>query len=251
MIDVAAPSLGKPQSLRHRLARQRRINQLLQEAIQPTPGLVTNLGGLRIAARCHSADPQVHIGGDWYLATPLPDGDLVLAVGDVEGRGMRTVESMVGLRYTAASYAAAGEPPAMILSRLNTLLRHASGAISASAVIVRYRPSLGRLVWARAGHPPMLLSNHRRVVQLPHPRGPLLGMFTHPPYEQHSRHLRIGESIMLYTDGMIGRGTLEEGVRQLADRLVGVHDPAALLEQLDFHAAPGHDACALIARRTD
>ncbi|WP_027345019.1 PP2C family protein-serine/threonine phosphatase [Hamadaea tsunoensis] len=236
-----------PRALRRRLARQRHINHVLQRAIQPAAGLMTEVGGLRIAARCRSADPEVRVGGDWYLVTPLPDGDIVLAVGDVEGHGLRAVESMVGLRYAMAAYAAAGEPPALILSRLNTLLAQTAGAVTATAVIAKYRPSLGRLVWARAGHPPILLSDRRRTIQLPNPRGPLLGLFRLPPYEQEARHLRPGQSVVLYSDGMIPRDA-DDGIGVLAHRATGIQEPDSILRRLDI-APAGDDACALVAQR--
>ncbi|MCP2323241.1 serine phosphatase RsbU (regulator of sigma subunit) [Hamadaea flava] len=251
MTDTFQPAAREHRSLRRQLARHRRISHVLQDAIQPTPDLITDLGGLRIAVRCRAGDPQVHIGGDWYLVTQLPDGDVVLAVGDVEGHGLPAVESMIGLRYAMAAYASAGEPPAVVLTKLNNLLCQAAGSVTATAVIAKYRPSGGRLVWARAGHPPVLLSDHRRGVRLPNPRGPLLGMFAQPPYEQEVRVLRPGQSLVLYTDGMIGRGSFDDGISQLADRIAGIHHPAALLDQLDFSAAAGDDACVLVAQRTE
>ena len=223
---------------RRQLAHQRHINRALQHAIQPAIGVVSEIEGMRVAVRCRSADPALRVGGDWYLVLPLPNGDLVLAVGDVVGHGLDAVESMVGLRYAMAAYAAEGDPPAMILSRLNNLLCRSGGATTASAVVAKYRPSMGRLVWARAGHPPLLLSGRRRVMPLPNPRGPLLGLCAaEPPFAQESRQLLAGESVLLYTDGMTPRGTFDDGIGRLAARITGVGDPTAILNVLDFAAA--------------
>lgn len=235
-------------SYRRKLAHQRHISRALQHAIQPAAGVVGEIEGVRVAVRCRSADPAVHVGGDWYLVLPLPNGDLVLAVGDVVGHGLDAVESMVGLRYAMAAYAAEGDPPALILSRLNTVLCRTRGKTTATAVVAKYRPSMGRLVWARAGHPPLLLSDGRRVMRLPNPRGPLLGLCTELPFAQESRQLLTGESLLLYTDGMIQRGPFDDGIGRLAARIIGVADPTAVLDVLDF-AAAGDDACAMVAQR--
>jgi serine phosphatase RsbU (regulator of sigma subunit) len=233
---------------RRELARQRHISRVLQNAIQPAAGMVGEIGEMRVAARCRGADRALRIGGDWYFAVPLENGDVVLGVGDVVGHGLDAVAAMVGLRYATMAYAAEGIPPALILSRLNYLAYGTRGDITATAVVAKYRPSLGRLTWARAGHPPMLLADHRRVVRLPNPRGPLLGTLADPPFAQESRQLQPGQSVVLYTDGLLGRGLLDRGVDQLADRIAGLSDVAAMLDALDV-SATGDDMCVLLAQR--
>ncbi|MEV4808791.1 PP2C family protein-serine/threonine phosphatase [Micromonospora avicenniae] len=236
-------------SYESRLVRERQINHILQQAIQPSTNAVRNIGDLQVAVRCHGADPALRIGGDWYLILPAPNGDLVMAVGDVAGHGLGAIEAMIGLRYATAAYAAEGHPPATILSRLNALLCDADSGTTATAVVVTYRPSTGQLLWARAGHPPLLLADRHGVTRLPNPRGPLLGMFSTPPFTQESHQLLPGCSVLLYTDGMLKRGTFDEGIELLVDRIMGVDgDPAAILDRLDFDAARD-DACALLAHR--
>ncbi|WP_212808376.1 PP2C family protein-serine/threonine phosphatase [Micromonospora endophytica] len=231
------------------MARERHISHVLQHAIQPASSVVGDLAGLRVAVRCRAADPVLRIGGDWYLVLPLANGDLVMAVGDVVGHGLRAVEAMIGLRYAMAAYAVEGHPPAMILSHLNTLLIGAGNATTATAVVATFRPSTGQIVWAGAGHPPLLLADRRRVVPLPSPAGPLLGAFSAPQYAQEARQLLSGDSLLLYTDGMIKRGNFDHGIELLADQLVGLDaHPAAILDRLDFGAARD-DACALLAQR--
>ncbi|MGF7235681.1 MAG: PP2C family protein-serine/threonine phosphatase [Frankia sp.] len=249
MSTVAPNTDWVPLSYRNQLARERQISHALQHAIQPATRVARNIDGLQVAVRCHSADPTLRIGGDWYLIVPLANGDLVMAVGDVVGHGLSAIEAMIGLRHATAAYAAEGHPPATILSRINTLLCRADGETTATAVVATYRPSTGQLRWARAGHPPLLLADHRRVTRLPNPRGPLLGVFPAPSFGQESCRLRPGHSVLLYTDGLIKRGTFDEGIELLANRIIGIGGhPAAILDQLDFDAARD-DACALLARR--
>ncbi|MEV0136790.1 PP2C family protein-serine/threonine phosphatase [Dactylosporangium sp. NPDC050688] len=249
MSTIAPNSDQVPLSYRSQLARERQISHELQYAIQPATSVVGDIDGLQVAVRCHSADPALRIGGDWYLILPLANGDLVMAVGDVVGHGLGAIEPMIGLRYAMAAYAAEGHPPATILSRLNTLLCRADSETTATAVVATYRPRTGQLRWARAGHPPLLLADHHRVTRLPNPRGPLLGVFPAPSFTQESRQLLPGHSVLLYTDGMIKRGAFDDGIELLADRITGIGGhPAAVLDRLDFDTARD-DACALLAQR--
>ncbi|MBY8870569.1 serine/threonine-protein phosphatase [Micromonospora sp. PLK6-60] len=251
MTTTASPvDAHGPLSYRRRFAREQRISHALQHAIQPATSVFGGIDGLRVAVRYRGADPTVRLGGDWYLIQRLAGGDLLMAVGDVIGHGLGAVEVMIGLRYAMAAYAAEGHRPAAILSRLNTLLCGSGDEATATAVVAVYRPSTGRIEWAGAGHPPLLLADGRRAVPLPAPQGPLLGVFRTPPFGQESRQLLAGQSVLLYTDGMIKRGTFDVGIDLLADRIAGLdQDPADILDQLDFDVARD-DACALLAQRT-
>jgi serine phosphatase RsbU (regulator of sigma subunit) len=238
----------RPLSYRRRLADERRISHALQHAIQPAIA-VSHLDGVQIAVRCRSADPALRIGGDWYLVQPLANGDLLMAIGDVAGHGLDAVETMIGMRYAMAAYAAEGHPPATILTRLNMLLNRANQETAATAAVVTYRPSTGRIVWAGAGHPPVLLAGPRRVVRLD-PQGPLLGVLPAARFTQETRQLPPGHSVLLYTDGLIKRGTFDHGIELLADQITGLGGhPAGVLDRLDF-GATRDDACALLAKRT-
>jgi serine phosphatase RsbU (regulator of sigma subunit) len=156
---------------------------------------------------------------------------------------------MIGLRYATWANAAEGHSPATILSRLNAQLYRADDDTTATAAIATYRPSTGELRWARAGHPPLLLADERGVTRLPNPQGPLLGVIPSASFTQESCQLLPGQSVLLYTDGLIKRGTFDEGIDLLADQLTGAGGhPATILDLLDFNAARD-DACALLARR--
>jgi hypothetical protein len=140
------------------LAQQRDLNGQLQQMIMPVPTAVTTVNGVRVAVRYLAADDSPGPGGDWYLAVPLADGDVVFAVGDVVGHGLAAAPPMVAMRHAAAAYAVAGHQPGELLADLNMLLCRQGGWATATAVVARYRPSTGELTWARAGHPPIMVA---------------------------------------------------------------------------------------------
>ncbi|NJC72158.1 SpoIIE family protein phosphatase [Planosporangium thailandense] len=239
------------------LAQQREINGQLQQVILPVPTAVTELAGMRVAVRYLAADDTTEVGGDWYLALPVADGDVVFAVGDVVGHGLAAAPPMVALRHAATAYALAGHEPGEVLSALNLLLCRQGGWATATAVVARYRPRTGELTWARAGHPPIMLAGRGRVDTRYEPTGMLLGVDPTTGYEHASARLHPGDLVLMYTDGLIeqrGRG-IDEGVRDLAERVgEGLAAPAddqlpSILDRL-HRSNPYDDACMLAAQAT-
>lgn len=250
------------------LAEQREINDQLQQAILPVPTAVADLEGLRLGVRYLAADSGgaggagsdgtaglLGVGGDWYLAVPLADGDITFAVGDVVGHGLAATPPMVALRHAASAYALAGDEPGEVLTALNTLLCRQSGWATATAVVARFRPATGELTWARAGHPPILIAGERGVAARYEPTGMLLGVCPDARYEHASTRLDPGDVVLMYTDGLIeerGQG-IDDGVRDLAAQVTaGLHGPVdgrltAILDRL-HRRNPLDDACALAAQ---
>jgi serine phosphatase RsbU (regulator of sigma subunit) len=253
------------------LAEQREINDQLQQAILPVPTAVTDLDGLRVGVRYLAADSSGSggpggpggssgsdgsgVGGDWYLAVPLADGDVTFAVGDVVGHGLAATPPMVALRHAAGAYALAGHQPGEVLAALNTLLCRQSGWATATAVVARFRPATGELTWAQAGHPPILVAGARGVAARYEPTGMLLGVCPDARYEHASTRLDPGDVVLMYTDGLIeerGQG-IDDGVRDLAAQVTaGLDAPVdgrltAILNRL-HRRNPLDDACALAAQ---
>ena len=77
---------------------------------------------MEASARYEAGVEGVDIGGDWYDAIAVDDERLLLVVGDVSGRGLRAATTMAELRYGIHAYAAQGDQPATILTKLNELV---------------------------------------------------------------------------------------------------------------------------------
>jgi serine phosphatase RsbU (regulator of sigma subunit) len=242
---------------RRALAEQREINGQLQQLILPVPTAVTTVGTMRVAVRYLAADDSADVGGDWYLAIPLADGDVVFAVGDVVGHGLAAAPPMVALRHAAAAYAVAGHEPGEVLAALNTLLCRQGAWATATAVVAHYRAATGELTWARAGHPPIMLAGSHGVHTRYEPTGMLLGVDPTATYGHASVRLRPGDVVLMYTDGLIeqrGKG-IDDGVRELAAEVrAGLHGPVndrltSILDRL-HRRNPNDDACMLAAQPT-
>ncbi|MCK2215936.1 SpoIIE family protein phosphatase [Actinomadura sp. ATCC 31491] len=246
------------------LAAEHELAGRLQQIVLPVPREPIDLPGLRVAIRYLPAEQASRVGGDWYHAAPTGDGGVLLAVGDVAGHGIESAAAMAQLRHALAALAATTtDDPGRLLLALNRLLLagevtrppRSQVPVTATAVIARYEPATGRLVWARAGHPPPLLARAGVTAELDGPGGPLLGAFPAADYPTGVTHLRLGDVLLLYTDGLVEhRGRhLDEGlasVLAVLDRITAEPSPrplADLLGQLR-DANPDDDTCVLAAR---
>jgi serine phosphatase RsbU (regulator of sigma subunit)/anti-sigma regulatory factor (Ser/Thr protein kinase) len=239
------------------LAAEHRLAADLQQIILPIPATPIHLPGLQVAVRYLPAERASRVGGDWYHATATDDGHVLLAVGDVAGHGIHAATTMARLRHALAALSIiTTTEPAELLAHLNLLL-YAGGSTTATAtaVILRYHPATGRLVWAQAGHPPALRTRNGDTVRLDRPHGPLLGALRKASYRSATGHLNPGDLLLLYTDGLIEhrRQTTAEGfdpvIRTLNDVSSAPGEPS-LTEVLGrFRSAnPDDDTCILVAR---
>jgi serine phosphatase RsbU (regulator of sigma subunit) len=241
---------------RRALAEQQVLTGRLQRAILPVPQAPPDADRMRLAVRYVAADPELEVGGDWYLSAPMPGGDLLLSVGDVGGHGIAATTAMAQLRHAMAGFAATGYEPPQILESLNTMLCQWPAGDLATAVVARFRPASGELTWSRAGHLPILLADRHGVQPLAQPDGVVLGAWPDARYGSASGRLSPGDVVLMYTDGFVERPgrSVEEGVRALGRQVQKVLGEATgdrlgrLVRRLR-RRNPRDDACALAAER--
>jgi serine phosphatase RsbU (regulator of sigma subunit) len=173
------------------------------------------------------------VGGDWYDAVALPSRRVLLCVGDVAGHGMEAATSMVVLRNALRGLAVTGAGPGQLLSWLNIVAHHLTGAVTATAVCGLYDPATRVLRWARAGHLPPVLVRDSDATTLPLVRGMLLGAVPEAVYEEDEVQLAAQDTLLMYTDGLIERRdrSLEESLAHLLTTASTA--PLSLDKQLD------------------
>ncbi|MGW2723211.1 SpoIIE family protein phosphatase [Streptomyces sp. NPDC001492] len=215
------------------LRAERTLAGRLQHALLPLPTRPVRLAGLRVEVAYLPAQSGTHVGGDWFSAIELPDGDALFVVGDVAGHGIDAVATMAQLRFTAKGMVITGSSLTGALARLNTLLLHSRGPHgTATMVLARYAPAERRLIWAQAGHPPPLLLRDGQAHYLDRPGGILLGASTTPDFAEAELALAPGDRVLLYTDGLVERPAedLDRGLKRLAEAVLGHHtdEPGSL-----------------------
>ncbi|MBX9361002.1 SpoIIE family protein phosphatase [Streptomyces sp. WAC04114] len=208
------------------LQAERTLASRLQHALLPMANRPVHLAGLRVEVAYLPAQSGVHVGGDWFSAIELPDGDALLVVGDVAGHGVGAVATMAQLRFTAKGMVITGSSLTGALARLNTLLLHSRDShATATMVLARYDPRRRRLVWAQAGHPPPLLLRDGEARYLRRPGGMVLGASTTPVYQEAECRLDPGDRLILYTDGLVEHppDSIDRGLEQLAEAVAAPH----------------------------
>lgn len=212
---------------RNRLALQ------LQHAIMPPTQAPLHVPDLQVAVRYRPAEAEQLVGGDWYDTVVLPSGLVLLCVGDVAGHGIEAATSMVVLRNALRGLAVTGAGPAQLLSWLNIVAHHLTGAVTATAVCALYDGDNRTLRWARAGHLPPVLVRDADATALPVLKGLLLGAVPEAVYEETELQLALGDTLLMYTDGLIERRdrSVEESLSHLL--VTARSAPSTLDQQLD------------------
>jgi serine phosphatase RsbU (regulator of sigma subunit)/anti-sigma regulatory factor (Ser/Thr protein kinase) len=200
---------------RSRLAVQGRIAQTLQRTLLPRK--LPILPGFELAARYLPAALESAVGGDWYDVIELGHRRLGLSIGDVAGHGMAAATHLGQLRSAMRAYALDVEEPGEVMQRL---ARFANLQESRMATVIYATLNLDTCVFefARAGHPyPLLIRADGEATFLTEASGPPLGTGVANGYDKQSVTLQAGDSLFLYTDGLIERRgrQLSEGEAQL------------------------------------
>jgi serine phosphatase RsbU (regulator of sigma subunit)/anti-sigma regulatory factor (Ser/Thr protein kinase) len=202
---------------RSRLMVQGRIAATLQRSLLPRQ--LPQVPGLRMAARYLPAADESAVGGDWYDVIDLGDQCLGFVIGDVAGHGMAAATFMGQMRSAIRAYALDTDGPANVLTKLAEF----SDRMHSRMATVVYA-TLNLNTWeariARAGHPyPLLIRADGTAEFLDKVGGPPLGTVGGRQYEEQSVSLSPGETLLLYTDGLIERRgrQLSEGEAALVE----------------------------------
>src|SRR5215470_17056361 len=229
------------------LAKERNVVLTLQHAILPLHDDPFELPGLRTAVRYLPASQGSRVGGDWYITAEMPDGTVLLAIGDVAGHGLEAAAGMARLRGALAGLAITGAPPDRLVGWLNDLVWHVAPEHTASVIAGSFDPQSRTLTWSQAGHPPPVLVRGAWALPVEPPAGILLGAGK-SPYEVSKLWLRPGDLLLLYSDGLVERRdrSIDEGVTRLVCAVRGTDDPERLVAVALDALGPTHtddDTC--------
>jgi sigma-B regulation protein RsbU (phosphoserine phosphatase) len=162
---------------------------------QLVPKSIPALTGFHIEA---AYLPAEEVGGDFYQIVSRPDGSVVLAVGDVSGKGLKA--AMTGMLAIGALriLAVEGLGPAAILMRLNSELVNTSngGFVTCFCGVL---DAAGNLRYANAGHVAPFCNGREIEVTGALP----LGIDPNTGYEESTLELDPGDRLTLLSDGVV------------------------------------------------
>jgi anti-sigma regulatory factor (Ser/Thr protein kinase)/putative methionine-R-sulfoxide reductase with GAF domain len=246
----AAPAIERAR-LFEALDREHRGAVALQRSL--LPDRLPDLVGIETAARYLPARDEV--GGDWYDVLDLPGGSVGLAIGDVAGHGLRAAALMGQLRTGLRAYALERRAPGETLKLLDRLLQTLSGRGMATAGYAIVDPATGVLRYASAGHPPpVVVRQGERASLLSAATAPPLGTLPFAVYHEVEATLEPGDTILLYTDGLVERRRepLTDGLERLRKLAAVTASAEGLCQRVTDHLVPpagGDDDIAVVALR--
>ena len=220
-----------------RVAEEHLLALRLQQAIMPPDEQPVEAAGIDVAVRYRPVGEGHLVGGDWYDTLLLPSQDVLVVVGDVAGHGIDAVTGMVAARNSLRALAITGSGPGELLRMLNGVMCELTSGVVGTVVCGLYNPDTSVLRWARAGHLPPVLVRGRTACQLPLPGGVLLGMDPDATYEEATQPLEPGDTLLLFTDGLIERRG--ESIVDVLDEFVTTVAPVP-----DGHEGPEPTAAA-------
>ncbi|MFX0146068.1 MAG: PP2C family protein-serine/threonine phosphatase, partial [Candidatus Hodarchaeota archaeon] len=231
---------------------------------------------LELTALCH---PARLVSGDYYDYLSLHDSQIVMAIGDVAGKGisaallMATVQASLRTQIRAcleAEAAAAAHggapvyaslPTARLVSQLNQqLYAYTSAEKFATFYFGIYDEKSSVLTYTNAGHPPPVLVRNGEVLRL-ETDGMVVGAFPFAEYQESRIELIAGDLLVCFTDGITepeneyGEMFEEQGLidvvlknawRKPADIIASV---IASVEQWTNSPEPQDDMTLLLAKR--
>lgn len=197
-IRVENARLVEARLQQERLERELQLASEIQQRFQPAaPPQVPGYELQGISFPCYE------IGGDYYDFINREDGRLVIALGDVSGKGTAAALLMSSLH--AAIHAQTGSHETLVetISAVNNYL---ADNIPPNRFVTLFfaelDPESGAVSFLNAGHNPPLIVHAAGTVEQLASGGLPLGIRANADYREGRTHLQPGDVLVIYSDGV-------------------------------------------------
>jgi sigma-B regulation protein RsbU (phosphoserine phosphatase) len=148
--------------------------------------------------------PVRYVGGDYYNVVRISETQTVLCIGDVSGKGMPAALLMSSLQAALKPLMWDCRSPRELCRRLNRILCEIAPVGKFVSFFYAVLDSeTNSLTYCNAGHnPPVLMRANGTASEL-NAAGAVLGQFPDWVYEQSDLQLRPGDTLMMFTDGLV------------------------------------------------
>lgn len=205
-IRVENASLLDERINRERMERELELATEIQQRFQPAgPPKMDGYEFQGISFSCYE------IGGDYYDFIPLHDGRMLIALGDVSGKGTAAALLMSSLHAAVHGQVAARRTLEETVASVNEYLAENTPANRfVTLFIAELDPASARLRFINAGHNPPLIARTSGEIELLESGGLPLGLMTIAQYEPGEITLEKGDAIVVYSDGVSEANNLAE-----------------------------------------
>ena len=165
------------------------------------PSSIPQIPGYDISATTKS----VHsVGGDYYNVAKISETQTAFCIADVAGKGLPGALLMSNLQASLKPLMRAGFEPRELCRRLNRTLCEIMPESKFISLFYGVLDSEnGHFTYCNAGHnPPILLRADGSASEL-NSSGAILGRFPDWQYLQLDRRLKPGDTLLLFTDGVV------------------------------------------------
>lgn len=186
--------------LRDRLKYDLELAAKIQKSFLPRE--VISVEGLELFAEYRAA---YTIGGDFYDVFWVGDDRLAVFIGDISGKGVAAALLMARISSELRVAALAHVEPAMVMAAMNeAILSSGQPELFFTAIYFTFNVKTGEIVLANAGHPsPYLCQSNGTVVPIHEGASSAIGILDDPGFEATTFTLAHGDSLVLYTDGVV------------------------------------------------
>ncbi len=197
-IRVENATLTEARIEQERLERELELAAEIQHRFQPSaPPIMEDYELQGISFACYE------IGGDYYDFIPRHDGRMLIALGDVSGKGTAAALLMSSLHAAIHAQTAARSSLIEMVKSVNEYLAFNTPSNRfITFFVAELDPTNGELRYINAGHnPPLVARINGRVDELDSGGFPL-GIMPKAEFELGKIELKEGESVIVFSDGV-------------------------------------------------
>ncbi len=202
MVAIAIENAKMHRSLmeKQRLVKDMEFARTIQESFLPQKA--PEVQRYRFSAHY---TPALEVGGDFYDFIHLDENLTGIVIGDVSGKGVSAALYMAKLGSDMRTLAFTEQSPVEALAKLNDLLAERSRrGMFATLLYIELDSRSGKLTISNAGHlPPIIKKADGSLMTLAKAGGAPLGMLPGMKFSQETARLERGETVILYTDGIV------------------------------------------------
>ncbi len=153
---------------------------------------------------CALSLPTKEVGGDYYDVIQHSDDKLVIAIGDVSGKGMPAALLMANVQAAFRTLMLSSYSIKKSIEQINSVIcsNIRSGTKFITFFACLFDTKKKQLVYSNAGHnPPFIVHRNGRITKLTE-GGLILGVFPQVEYDEQVVQLADGDVVVFYTDGI-------------------------------------------------
>jgi serine phosphatase RsbU (regulator of sigma subunit) len=186
--------------LRDRLKYDLELAARIQQSFLPHE--VITVEGLELFAEYRAA---YTVGGDFYDVLWVGEHKLAVFIGDISGHGIAAALFMARISSELRVAALAHVEPVAVFEAMNeALLASDQPELFFTAVYFTFDVKTGEVVLSSAGHPsPYVCRSSGRTERITQGASSAIGILEAPGLVATTLHLGLGDSLVLYTDGVI------------------------------------------------